>query len=134
MAVRLIPALIVAAGTAGPAAAYEQERAQNELGAEFAECAAYYSLSSAKMGRVATGKDVAAAADQAYRTALEMSARLTDGELARSRVRLVQRSMGEEVDNDAARMSILIEQYGAKCEDLFENVDERLRYWLQKEG
>lgn len=116
----------------GSAAAYDPERASNNLAHEFAECAAYYSITSEIISRTKpeAAKQFDAAAESAY-----MGARtLTNKKVADARVEMAIKSMSKELDNDISNFSILLNKYSDNCQEAVTDPEARMNYWLKKEG
>jgi hypothetical protein len=116
----------------GSASAYDPERASNNLAHEFAECAAYYSISSEIISR--TKPEVAKQIDDAADRAYVGSRTLTSKKVTEARVEMAVKSMTKELDNDIANFSILINKYSDNCQEAVTDPEARMNYWLKKEG
>jgi len=116
----------------GSASAYDPERASNNLAHEFAECAAYYSISSKIIAR--TKPEVAKRIDDFAALAFEGSNTLTSEKVTNARVEMAIKSMVKELDNDIANFSILLNKYSDSCGAAINNPEARMTYWLEKEG
>ena len=116
----------------GSASAYDPERASNNLAHEFAECAAYYSISSEIISR--TKPEVAKQIDDAAGLAYMGSKTLTSKKVTEARVEMAIKSMTKELDNDIANFSILINKYSDNCQEAVTDPEARMNYWLQKAG
>lgn len=127
---RYIPFLLVL--PAGLVAAYEPERASNNLAHEFAECAAYYSISSKIISR--SKPEVAKQIDEAADLALAGSNVLTSEKVTSARVEMAIKSMVKELDNDIANFSILINKYSDTCQEAVSDPEARMNFWLKKKG
>jgi hypothetical protein len=114
----------------GSASAYDPERASNNLAHEFAECAAYYSISSEIISR--TKPEVAKQIDDAAALAYEGSRTLTSKKVTEARVEMAVKSMTKELDNDIANFSILINKYSDNCQEAVTDPEARMNYWLKK--
>lgn len=115
----------------GSASAYDPERASNNLAHEFAECAAYYSISSEIISRTKpeVAKQIEEAADRAY-----VGARtLTSKKVTEARVDMAIKSMIKELDNDIANFSILLNKYSDSCGEAITDPEARMNYWLKKQ-
>lgn len=116
----------------GSASAYDPERASNNLAHEFAECAAYYSISSKIIAR--TKPEVAKRIDDFAALAFEGSNTLTSEKVTNARVEMAIKSMVKELDNDIANFSILLNKYSDSCGEAINHPEARMNYWLNKEG
>lgn len=116
----------------GSASAYDPERASNNLAHEYAECAAYYSISSEIISR--TKPEVAKQIDDAADRAYVGSRTLTSKKVTEARVEMAVKSMTKELDNDIANFSILINKYSVNCQEAVTDPEARMNYWLDKDG
>ncbi len=115
--------------TPGVVLGYEPDRARNNLAHELAECGAYYQLLS-QQPRLDDAMKKRFSEDGT--NLVKMSAILTNENLALARYQLALKTMTREMDNDWGNLSIVLNRYAFSCKDLGENVEARLRYWLDK--
>ncbi|WP_236203891.1 hypothetical protein [Pseudomonas protegens] len=116
----------------GSASAYDPQRASNNLAHEFAECAAYYSISSAIISR--TKPEVAKQIDVAAERAFVGARTFTSKKVTEARIEMAIKSMTKELDNDIANFSVLINEYSDSCQEAVTDPEARMNYWLKKEG
>ena len=117
---------------AGLASAYEPERASNNLAHEFAECAAYYSITSKIVSR--SKPEEAKKFDKAASLATAGSNVLTSEKVTNARVEMAIKSMVRELDNDIANFSLLLNKYSDSCGAAINDPEARMNYWLKKDG
>jgi hypothetical protein len=116
----------------GSVSAYEPERAVNNLAHEFAECVAYYAISS----KIIEPQDPKAAKklDQAGLQALAGSTALSSKKVTEARIEMAAKSMTKDLDNDMANFSILLNKYSDSCGEAVTDPEARMNYWLKKQG
>lgn len=113
------------------AQAYEPKRALNNLAHEFAECAAFYSLSS----RIFEAQEpqLAKRTDQAAMDAMVYSNALTSEKLTNARVEMAVKSMIKDMDNDVSNVSIILNKYSDSCGQAMTDPKARMYFWLEKQ-
>lgn len=108
---------------------YDAERAKANLASDFAECAAFYVISSDGLKRA--GEDTTLI-DEAFSTAYDSAVMFSNRAVSEARIKL---SMDEQADlqkHDFSNFAILIEKYGKFCKELLESPENRLLFWLDK--
>lgn len=109
--------------------AYEPERATNNLAHEYAECAAYFFVTSKVPGLPENAKE---AYNDRAEAAVAISVKLTSDKLTVARVQLSTKDIMKEMDNDWGNSSIIINKYLDKCTGLMKDPRERMAYYLNK--
>lgn len=106
-----------------------------DLGGEFAECAAFYSL-GAGLGkrdwpdRVQENANMEAVS----REALTMALALTGKDVALANFKIALDTMGRDTGGDTHKMPIVIAKFGPRCKDLMEHPEIRMTYWVEVEN
>jgi len=109
---------------------YDAERAKANLASDYAECAAYYLLSSEGLKRA--GKDTTMV-DEAFKAAYDFAVKISNQEVTEARIKLSLDEQTELQGHDFSNFAIVIEKYGKFCKDLLEAPEKRLQFWLDKE-
>lgn len=112
------------------AMAYEPKRAVNNLAHEYAECAAFYTVSS-KLFESQDPK-LAEQMNQAAIRAIEYSQILTGEKLTDARIEMAAKSIIKDLDNDIANVSIILNKYSDRCVEAMTDPKARMDYWLMK--
>lgn len=115
----------------GTASAYEPKQALNNLAHEYAECAAYYTVSSKILEK--QEPKLSERMNQAAIDALAYSNALTSEKLTDARVEMAVKSMVKDLDNDIANFSIILNKYSDRCGEAMTDPKERMNYWLKKQ-
>lgn len=111
------------------AAAYDPERARDNLAHEAAECSAYFMLVSALPG---VGEATSKKSREVFGELLNFSIALSNEKITKARFELAQKEMFLELDGKGSNISIVSNKYGYPCANLAKNPEARLRYWLEK--
>ncbi|MCF4997412.1 hypothetical protein GIW70_21235 [Pseudomonas syringae] len=115
----------------GIAVAYEPKRAVNNLAHDYAECAAFYTVSSKILQ--AQEPKLAERMNKAAMDALEYSITLTSEKLTDARVEMAMKSMIKDLDNDTSNFSIILNKYSDRCGEAMADPKARMDYWLKKQ-
>lgn len=106
---------------------YDEERAKANLASDFAECAAFYSISLEGFKR--TGEDTTMV-NEAFQTALYFGIQFSNFKVTEARIKLSMDEQTELMGHDFSNFAILIEKYAKFCKELLENPEKRLQFWL----
>ena len=111
------------------AAAYDPERARDNLAHEAAECSAYFMLVSALPG---VDGETSNKSREVFGELLKFSVALSNEKITKARFELAQKGMFLELDGKGSNISIVSNKYGYPCANLAKDPETRLRYWLEK--
>lgn len=111
------------------AAAYDTERAKDNLAHEATVCSAYFMLVSALPG---VDEATSAKSRQQFSKLLNFAVALSDEKITKARFELAQKGMFHDLDGKGSNIAIVSNQYAYPCVDLVNNPEARLKYWLAK--
>ncbi|NMY12689.1 hypothetical protein HBO38_30420 [Pseudomonas veronii] len=111
--------------------AYESKRAANNLAHEYAECAAFYTVSSTLFE--SQDPKLAERMNQSAINAMNYSQILTSEKLTDARIEMAVKSIIRDLDNDIANVSIILNKYSDRCVEAMTDPEARMDYWLKKQ-
>ena len=111
------------------AAAYDTERAKDNLAHEATACSAYFMLVSALPG---VDEATSNKARQQFSNLLNFSVTLSNEKITKARFELAQKSMFRDLDGKGSNIAIVSNKYVIPCVDLVNDPEARLKYWLGK--
>ena len=111
------------------AAAYEPERAKDNLAHEATECSAYFMLVSALPG---VDEATSSKARQQFSNLIDLAVALSNEKITKARFDLAQKYMFRDLDGKGSNIAIVSNKYAIPCVDLVNNPEARLKYWLAK--
>ena len=110
--------------------AYDMERALVNLAADFSNCAAYCAIVA---NLPQSSPEVAEGYADASVNLLQMAIESSNEKVAKARMELAIKDMSAELNGDLGNMSVLINEYSEMCQELSNDLEPRLQYWLDKE-
>jgi len=99
------------------------------LSADLSECDAYCAIVS-KLPE--TTPEVADGYKKVSIHMLQMAIDTSNKNAATARMLTAIKSMFAELDGDTGNISILVNEYGDMCQELSNDIEPRLQYWLDK--
>jgi hypothetical protein len=110
--------------------AYSEERVKSNLSTDYAECAAYYMISAGGVKEL--NKELEKKSNSLALKMFENSILFSNEKTAKSRVILYMEEQKKEMDYHYSNFSRLMLKYGNFCKELYENPEQRIKYWHNK--
>lgn len=110
--------------------AYDLERAVLNLSADLSQCGAYFAI-VAQLPE--NPEHVTDRYEKASINMLQLAIETSNEKAAVARMQTAIKGMFAELDGSLGNMSILINQYADMCQQMSNDIEPRLQYWLDKE-
>ena len=114
-----------------PAIAYDMERAVVNLASDLSQCAAFLYIVSK------SSEEQAPEVSNAYASLSlnmhEMAIEISNEKVAIARLNMNIKEMLEEIDGSFSNISILLNEYLTLCQEMSNDIEQRLQYWLDQD-
>jgi len=130
----VIVLLIITADSSSAASDSRQQKSElglSNFAYEALECASYYSIAAEGLYRGGKFKE-AKHANEIKDNLFELAQAFTPPETYLARLELVMNEQIDSVNGDYKNLSILIVRYGKSCEYFFTNIENRMKYHVEK--